>query len=106
MVSLYSLYSIGSFSQILIDLIKYDLASTQAMQNEIKLLKEKVDYLENGNQRLHASYEARTQNLQYRLDTCENQNGAIFGIKPNDHICEREIEGIGQKSIISKYNNH
>ena len=67
------------------------------MQNEIKLLKEKVVYLENGNRRLHASYEARTQNLQYRLDTCENQNGAIFGIRPNNEVCERKIEGIGQK---------
>ena len=66
------------------------------MQDEIKLLKEKVDYLENGNQRLHASYEARTQNLQYRLDTCENQNGAIFGMQPNNQVCERKIEGFGQ----------
>ena len=66
------------------------------MQNEIKLLKEKIAYLENGNRRLHASYEARTQNLQDRLDTCENQNGAIFGIQPNNQVCERKIEGFGQ----------
>ena len=67
------------------------------MQDEINLLKEKVDYLENGNQRLYATYEARTQNLQYRLDTCENQNGAIFGIQPkNSQVCERKIEGFGQ----------
>ena len=66
------------------------------MQNEIKLLKEKVVYLESENQRLYATYEARTQNLQYRLDTCENQNGAIFGIKPNNQICERKIEGFDQ----------
>ena len=63
------------------------------MEDEIKHLKEKVDYLENGNRRLHASYEARTQNLQYRLNTCENQNGAIFGIQPNNQVCERKIKG-------------
>ena len=74
------------------------------MQDEIKLLKEKVDYLENGNQRLHASYEARTQNLQYRLDTCENQNGAIFGIKPNNQVCERKIEGFGHTLFQSSEN--
>ena len=66
------------------------------MQNEIKLLKEKVVYPENGNRRFYATYEARTQNLQYRLDTCENQNGAIFGVKPNNQVCERKIEGFGQ----------
>ena len=66
------------------------------MQNEIKLLKEKVDYLENGNRRLHDSYKARSQNLQDRLNTCENQNGAIFGIRPNNEVCERKIEGFGQ----------
>ena len=66
------------------------------MQDEIKVLKEKVDYLENGNRRLQASYEARTQNLQDRLDTCENHNGAIFGMQPNNQVCERKIEGFGQ----------
>ena len=66
------------------------------MQNKIKLLKEKVVYLENGNRRLHASYEARTQNLQYRLDTCENQNGAIFGMQLDNQVCEGKIEGFGQ----------
>jgi len=48
------------------------------MQDEIKLLKE--------------AYEARTQNLQDRLDTCENHNGAIFGMQPNNQVCERKIE--------------
>ena len=71
------------------------------MQNEIKLLKEKVVYLENGNRRLHASYEARTQNLQNRLDTCENQNGAILGLQSNNQVCERKIEGFGQALLRS-----
>ena len=66
------------------------------MQNEIKLLKEKVDYLENKNRRLYASYEARTQNLENRLYTCENQSGRIFGIQSNNQVCERKIEGFGQ----------
>ena len=51
-----------------------DPASTQAMQGEIKLLKTQLDYLENGNRRLHYSYEARNQDLQDKLDTCQNQN--------------------------------
>ena len=41
-------------------------------------MQEKIDYLENGNRRLHDSYEARNQDLQNRLDTCENQNGALL----------------------------
>ena len=60
------------------------------MQDEIKLLKE--------------AYEARTQNLQDRLDTCENQNGAIFGIQPNNQVCERKIEGFGQTLFQSSKN--
>ena len=67
------------------------------MQNEINLLQQKIDYLENGNRRLHNSYEARNQDLQNKLDTCESQNGAIFGLQSNNQICERKIEGTGQK---------
>ena len=66
------------------------------MQDEINLLQQKIDYLENGNRRLHNSYEARNQDLQNKLDTCESQNGAIFGIHSNNQICERKIKGIGQ----------
>ena len=66
------------------------------MQDEINHLKEKVDYLENGNRRLHASYETINQNLQDRLETCENQNGAIFGIQSKNQVCERKIEGFGE----------
>ena len=47
------------------------------MQDEINLLKEKVNYLNDGNRRLHASCEKRNQDLQDKLDTCEYQNGAI-----------------------------
>ena len=69
------------------------------MQDEIDLLKEKVDYLENGNRRLHASCEARNQDLQDKLDICENQNGAIFGLQSEIQICERKVEGIDQKTF-------
>ena len=76
------------------------------MQDEINLLKEKVDYLENGNRRLHASCETRNQDLQDKLDTCENQNGAIFGLQSENQICERKVEGIGQKTFeLSGYIN-
>ena len=77
------------------------------MRDEIKLLKEKIDYLENGNRRLHNSFEVRNQDLQNKLDTCENKSGALFGLQSNCQVCERKNEGIGQKnSVIWKYNNH
>ena len=66
------------------------------MQDEINLLQQKIDYLENGNRILHASYEARNQDLQNKLDTCESQNGAIFGLQSNNQICERKIKEIDQ----------
>ena len=66
------------------------------MQNEIEHLKEKVDYLENGNRRLQDSYEMRNQDLRIKLKTCENQSGALYGMQCNNQIYERKIEGIGQ----------
>ena len=66
------------------------------MQDEIKLLKDKVGNLENENRRLHTSYETRNQNLQDRLDTCEDQNGAIFGMQSSNQVCDRKLEGFGQ----------
>ena len=76
------------------------------MQDEINLLKTKVDYLEKGNRRLHASCETRNQDLQDKLDTCENQNGAIFGLQSENQICERKVEGIDQKTFeLSGYIN-
>jgi len=74
------------------------------MQDEIKLLKDKVGNLEKENRRLHTSYKARTQSLQDRLDTCENQNGAMFGIQSNNQVCERKIEGFGQTLFQSSEN--
>jgi len=73
-----------------------DRTSSQAMQDEIILLKEKIDYLENGNRKLHASCETSNQNLQDKLETCENQNGAIFGLQSNNQVCERKLKGIVQ----------
>ena len=67
------------------------------MQNEINLLNEKVDYLNEGNRRLHASCEKRNQDLQDKLDTCENQNGAIFGLQSNNQVCEGKLKGIVQR---------
>ena len=69
------------------------------MQTEINLLQQKIDYLENGNRRLHNSCEARNQYLQNKLDTCESQNGAVFGLQSTNQICERKIEGRGQISL-------
>ena len=83
-----------------------DEASTKAMQDEINLLKEKNDYLENGNRRLHASCEKRNQDLQDKLDTCENQNGAIFGLQSNNQVCERKLKGIVQRFFFFVFLQH
>ena len=74
------------------------------MQDEINLLKEKVNYLNDGNRRLHASCEKRNQDLQDKLDTCENQNGAIYDLQSNNQICERKVEGIDRKTFESSEN--
>lgn len=66
------------------------------MQDEINLLKEQVDYLNDGNRKLHASYETRAKKLQNKLDTCENKNGAILSLQSSNQVFERKIKGIGQ----------
>ena len=65
------------------------------MQDEIILLKEKLDYLNDGNRRLHDLYDRRGEqikNLQTQLDTCKNQNGALS----NNQVCQRKVEGFSQ----------
>ena len=59
------------------------------MQEEIKLLNEKLDHLENGNRRLDGLYYERgerIQKLENELDTCQNQNSG-------NQVLERMIEG-------------
>ena len=80
----------------MINLINLDPASTQAMKDEINLLKEKLDYLNDGNRKLHTSYQTRTQNLQNKLDICENQIGAIISLKSSNKVFQREIKGSGR----------
>ena len=60
------------------------------MKDEIKLLNEKLVYLNDGNRRLHGMFDERgnqIQNLENKLDSCENQNGG-------NQVSERMIEGI------------
>ena len=83
----------------MIDLINLDPASTQAMLDEINLLKDKLDYLNDGNRKLHASYQTRTQKLQNKLDICENQIGAIISLKSRNQVLERQIKGIGRRFV-------
>ena len=57
--------------------IHSDQVSNQALQDEIKLLNEKLDYLTDGNRRLHGLYVDRgkqMQDLQNKLDYYKNQN--------------------------------
>ena len=54
--------------------IHLDLAVTQAMQEKINLLKEKVDFLEDGGRRIHGLYnkcQEQIKILQNKVDTCE-----------------------------------
>ena len=69
------------------------------MQNEIKLLNVKLDYLTDGNRRLHGLYDVRGErikNLEYELDTCQNQNSG-------NQVLERMIEGIDQNTLSNRY---
>ena len=84
-------------------LIPSDLASAQAMQDEIKLLNEKLVYLNDGSRRLHGLYDksmAKAKNLENELDTCEKLNLETRSI---NQVFEREIEGICQKYTYFKY---
>jgi len=81
----------------LIDFIHLDSASTGAMQDEIKLLNEKLVYLNDGSRRLHGLYDkslAKAKNVQDELETCEKQN---LETRSKNQAFEREIEGIDQK---------
>ena len=63
------------------------------MRDEIKLLNEKLDYLNIGNRRLHGLYDVRgkrIQNLENELDDCEHQNGS-------NQDCEGMIQGMGSQ---------
>ena len=74
------------------------------MQDEIKLLNEKLDYLTDGSRRLHGLYDksiAKAKNVQNELDSCEKQKLATISKK---QLCDRTVEGIGQNiiSILTK----
>ena len=74
-------------------MINSDPALTRALQDEMKLLKEKGRRLDG----LYNRSREQIKNLQKKLDTCENQNGAIFGLQSNNQVCERELKGIVQR---------
>ena len=78
----------------MIDLINSDSASIEALQDEIKLLNEKLDYLNDGNRRLHGLYDKsmkRAKNIQNDLNSCEKQHLAT---KSKNHVCEATLVGI------------
>ena len=69
------------------------------MQDEIRLLNEKLDYLTDGSRRLHGLYDksiAKTKNTQNELDTCEKQN---LETRSKNQGCERTVKGMGQNII-------
>ena len=79
-------------------------ASTQALQDEIKLLNVKLDYLNDGSRRLHDLYDRsndKVKNLQKDLDSCEERNLAI---RSKIQVNEQTLEGIDQNifSVFSK----
>ena len=86
-------------------MINSDPTLTRALQDEMKLLKEKGRRLDG----LYNRSREQIKNLQNKLDTCENQNGAIFGIQSNNQVCQRKIEGIDQTysfKMIQSLKNH
>ena len=73
------------------------------MQDEINLLNEKLDYLTEGSRRLDGLYNKsleETRNLKTQLNTCKNQNGAIFATQSSNQDCQRIIEGNYHTCII------
>ena len=79
-----------------------DPVSNQAMKDEIKLLNAKLVYLNEGSRRLHGLYNKSLEerrNLEDQLNTCENQNGALFGTRFNNQGCQRIIEGNVHKNV-------
>ena len=84
---------------LLIDSIDLDSAATRAMQDEIKLLNEKLVYLNDGSRRLHGLFNksiAKAKSLQDKLNTCEKHNLETTSI---NQVFERTIEGLYQKSM-------
>ena len=66
------------------------------MQDEIKLLNVKLDYLNDGSRRLHGLYDQsndKVKNLQKDLDSCEERNLAI---RSEIQVYEQTLEGIDQ----------
>ena len=84
---------------LLIDSIDLDSAATRAMQDAIKLLNEKLVYLNDGSRRLHGLYDksiAKAKNLQDKLNTCEKHNLETTSL---NQVFERKIEGMYHKSM-------
>ena len=79
------------------------------MQVEINILNEKVDYLIDENQRLHASYETRIQQLQDKLnqtvallDKCQSGNEDALIIQKELDLCRDEhIEELNSKEQLN-----
>ena len=73
----------------------------QSLQDEIKLLKEKVDYLNKGNRRLNNLYEKRGEkikNLESELNGCKDKIGSLQSTldqcesrNQDAVICEKEL---------------
>ena len=68
------------------------------MQDEINILNEKVDYLNEGNRKLHASYETRIQKLQNKLnqketllDQCQSGNQDVVITRKELDSCRDEL---------------
>ena len=74
----------------------------KTFQDEIKLLNEKLDYLNDGSRRLHGLYMKSIQkakNLQNELDNCEEN---LRTTQSKKHVCDRLVEGTSQ-NIFSSY---
>ena len=67
------------------------------MQDEIKHLNERINYLTELGLSEKQYLRKRIQQTENKLNICENQNAAIFG--SNNQVCEQKLEGLVKMKI-------
>ena len=71
------------------------------MQDEIKHLNERINWLTELGLRDRESCRKRNQETRNKLMTCENQNAAMFASQSNNRVCERKLIGLVKNNIFT-----
>ena len=69
------------------------------MQDEIKHLNERINYLTELGLSQRESCRKRNQETRNKLTTCQNQNAAMFASQSNNQVCEQKLEGLVKINI-------